>query len=142
MYTWIEIPFFKSIQHTNSYTIIIDTVLGIEHIANRWSNVYPTGTLHRPLANRHASVKACLHWAFSVCDSWLWLENSDCLFVEWVNWLIGDRTFPATVMSHALNPQGYFRDLFLTLLLSIWSLSLFNNWIFVLSCPRLVVWVR
>ena len=36
------------------------------------------------------NVKVRLHWAFLAHDSWLWLENSDCLLVYQVSRPIGN----------------------------------------------------
>ena len=48
------------------------------------------------------NVKVHLHWDLKACAMRLWLENSDCLLVDWDSRWIGNRNFPITVMSCAV----------------------------------------
>ena len=44
--------------------------------------------------------KLRLHWNLKERD--MWLENSDCLLVNWLSWPIGYQNFPVTI-SHAFS---------------------------------------
>ena len=55
------------------------------------------------------NLYARLHWAFLVRDSWLWLEDSDYLLIDWDSRPIGNWNFLVTVMSlviRRLNTNG------------------------------------
>ena len=55
----------------------------------RWKFMYlKTCVIH--LLTR---VMARLHWAFLVCDSWMWLENFDCLMIHCLSRPIGNLNF-------------------------------------------------
>ena len=98
---------------SQTYTIFPVGIFNItlflyQYLVSKLKIIYKTMEF---LNRMHTRLMVRLHIAFLVRDSWLWLENSDYLFVDLVSWPIDDWNFPFTVMSCALKRLNVNRPL-------------------------------